>query len=291
MVTTVAAWLLIGSTAGWLASLAVRGTASGRVGDMVVGVVGALLGGFLSATLLGGSGVTGPPVTSLFVASVGACTLLLLWRPVAMRVVATGKRQMHNKEAPAAERDAGRSLTGVLRTDLLLWRFSGDEIDRLSKLQLRYRAQPDRLDLPLDECRLRFARWLVEHGRMGEDDDTAFKGPPWEEEMSGASGESWRQGSQPPSPRGTPPGHPDGEAAPASACLEGRANTHLRPLGVWSWLRHSGTGAAGSGRGPGSLRRLLGEGGPWAWDPHDPYGNARSYEDAQWLWMRFRHDC
>jgi hypothetical protein len=36
-------------------------------------------------------------------------------------------------------------------------------------LQAQHRMQPNRLDMPADGCRLRFARWLVEHGRISED--------------------------------------------------------------------------------------------------------------------------
>ena len=40
-------WILVGGLAGWLASLVVRGGGLGLVGDVLVGVIGAFLGGFL----------------------------------------------------------------------------------------------------------------------------------------------------------------------------------------------------------------------------------------------------
>ena len=74
------AWIIIGGIAGWLASLVVRGAGYGLIGDIVVGIVGALIGGFLSSLLFGGPGFTGFNLTSLIVAFVGACILLFLLR-------------------------------------------------------------------------------------------------------------------------------------------------------------------------------------------------------------------
>ena len=70
------AWLIIGAIAGWLASM-VMGTnyRQGLLLDIVVGIVGALIGGFLF-NLIGVSGATGFNIWSLFVAFVGAVVLL-----------------------------------------------------------------------------------------------------------------------------------------------------------------------------------------------------------------------
>lgn len=68
-------FLLIGLVAGWLAGQIMRGRGFGLVGNMVVGVIGAFLGGFLFALLgLQGSGLMGSLVTAL----VGAIVLLLI---------------------------------------------------------------------------------------------------------------------------------------------------------------------------------------------------------------------
>lgn len=83
MLTTVLAWIIIGGAAGWLASLVVRGAGYGLVGDIAVGIIGALIAGFLSQALFGGPGFTGFNLTSLIVAFIGACILLLLLRLVA----------------------------------------------------------------------------------------------------------------------------------------------------------------------------------------------------------------
>ncbi len=79
---TILAWIVIGGVAGWLASVVVEGGGYGIVGDIVVGIVGALIGGFLSQTLFGGPGFTGFDLTSLIVAFIGACILLFVLRLV-----------------------------------------------------------------------------------------------------------------------------------------------------------------------------------------------------------------
>ena len=72
-------FLLIGLIAGWLASVVVGG-GFGVIGDIVVGIVGAFIGGYLfrELGLSAGGGVLG----SIIVATVGAIVLLLLLRLV-----------------------------------------------------------------------------------------------------------------------------------------------------------------------------------------------------------------
>jgi uncharacterized membrane protein YeaQ/YmgE (transglycosylase-associated protein family) len=72
-------FLIIGLVAGWLAS-AVVGGGFGLVGDIVVGIVGAFIGGFLFRQfgVSAGGGILG----SIIVATVGAIVLLLLLRLV-----------------------------------------------------------------------------------------------------------------------------------------------------------------------------------------------------------------
>jgi uncharacterized membrane protein YeaQ/YmgE (transglycosylase-associated protein family) len=77
-VETLLLWIVIGLIAGWLAS-AVVGGGYGLVGDIVVGVVGAFLGGFLFRAT--GAGVPfGGMAGTIFVAFIGAIVLLLLLR-------------------------------------------------------------------------------------------------------------------------------------------------------------------------------------------------------------------
>jgi uncharacterized membrane protein YeaQ/YmgE (transglycosylase-associated protein family) len=67
-------FILIGLAAGWLAGQLMRGGGFGLVGDIVVGVIGALLGGFLFSTF--GISTGGGLLGSLIVATIGAVVLL-----------------------------------------------------------------------------------------------------------------------------------------------------------------------------------------------------------------------
>ena len=78
-------WILVGGLAGWLASLVVRGGGLGLVGDILVGVIGAFLGGFLLSQVFPSlyaftGGFTGFSIGSLIVAFIGAVVLLLITR-------------------------------------------------------------------------------------------------------------------------------------------------------------------------------------------------------------------
>jgi uncharacterized membrane protein YeaQ/YmgE (transglycosylase-associated protein family) len=78
---TLVVWVVVGAIAGWLASI-VMGT-NGRQGllqDIVVGLVGGVIGGFLFNALGIGGAVTGFNFTSIFVAFVGGIVLLILVR-------------------------------------------------------------------------------------------------------------------------------------------------------------------------------------------------------------------
>jgi uncharacterized membrane protein YeaQ/YmgE (transglycosylase-associated protein family) len=71
------AWLIIGGVAGWLASILMKANAKmGLFANILVGIVGAALGGFLFR-FIGGAGVTGLNLYSLGVAVLGS--MLLLW--------------------------------------------------------------------------------------------------------------------------------------------------------------------------------------------------------------------
>jgi uncharacterized membrane protein YeaQ/YmgE (transglycosylase-associated protein family) len=74
-------FLLIGLIAGALAGRVVSGHGYGVLGDIVVGVIGAFLGGWIFTTFLGVSG--GGVLMSLVVAFVGAIALLWLIRLIA----------------------------------------------------------------------------------------------------------------------------------------------------------------------------------------------------------------
>jgi uncharacterized membrane protein YeaQ/YmgE (transglycosylase-associated protein family) len=71
------AWIIIGLLAGWITGKLMKGPGFGFFMDMVVGLVGALVGGFLSSHLgLGGIGEHGL-IMSIVIAVIGA--VLLTW--------------------------------------------------------------------------------------------------------------------------------------------------------------------------------------------------------------------
>ena len=72
------AWIVLGLIAGFIASKIVNHTGSGILMDMVLGIIGALVGGFLFS-LFGAIGVTGFNIYSTLVAIVGAVAVLWLY--------------------------------------------------------------------------------------------------------------------------------------------------------------------------------------------------------------------
>jgi uncharacterized membrane protein YeaQ/YmgE (transglycosylase-associated protein family) len=76
------AWIIIGAIAGWLTGKIMKGSGFGFLMDMVVGIVGALIGGFISSHLgLGGIGQHGL-IMSIVIAVIGAIILTLIIRLV-----------------------------------------------------------------------------------------------------------------------------------------------------------------------------------------------------------------
>lgn len=69
-------WIVVGIVAGWLAEQIMRRD-HGLLTNLIVGIVGALLGGFLYSSLLGGD-AGGNWIVSIIVATVGAVILLFL---------------------------------------------------------------------------------------------------------------------------------------------------------------------------------------------------------------------
>jgi uncharacterized membrane protein YeaQ/YmgE (transglycosylase-associated protein family) len=77
-------WLILGLIAGFVASKIVNKTGEGLVLDIVLGIVGAVVGGWLFAAL-GGTGVTGFNLYSMFVAVIGAIIVLVVYHAVVGR--------------------------------------------------------------------------------------------------------------------------------------------------------------------------------------------------------------
>ncbi len=82
MLVTIIAWIVLGAIAGWIAGMLVRGDERwGVLGHIVLGIVGALVGGFLANALGFGSGREGGDVVniqSIIVAIIGAVIVVLV---------------------------------------------------------------------------------------------------------------------------------------------------------------------------------------------------------------------
>lgn len=77
------AWIVIGLLAGMVAKMVMPGTRdepSGMLGTMLLGIVGAVVGGWIWNLFLGAPGATGINLGSLFVAFVGSCVVIGIMR-------------------------------------------------------------------------------------------------------------------------------------------------------------------------------------------------------------------
>ncbi|MCM8737309.1 GlsB/YeaQ/YmgE family stress response membrane protein [Azospirillum sp. A1-3] len=78
------AWIILGLIAGFIASKIVNNSGQGVMMDIVLGIVGALVGGFL-VSIIGGAGITGFNIWSILVAIFGAIVVLWIYHAVAGR--------------------------------------------------------------------------------------------------------------------------------------------------------------------------------------------------------------
>jgi uncharacterized membrane protein YeaQ/YmgE (transglycosylase-associated protein family) len=83
---SILAWIVLGLLSGFIASKLVNKTGEGMLMDIVLGVVGAVVGGWLFHTF-GMPGVTGLNLYSLLVAVVGAAVFLIVYHALTRRRV------------------------------------------------------------------------------------------------------------------------------------------------------------------------------------------------------------
>jgi uncharacterized membrane protein YeaQ/YmgE (transglycosylase-associated protein family) len=79
-------WIVIGALAGWIGSK-IMGTDArqGGLANIIVGIVGAVIGGFLTGSLFGDDLGNNGLIASFFVALIGACIVIALWKAIAGR--------------------------------------------------------------------------------------------------------------------------------------------------------------------------------------------------------------
>ena len=76
MVESVIAWLVVGAIAGWLAGLIVKGGGFGLIGNIVIGIIGALLASWLLPQL--GVSLGGSAFRDIVNATIGAVIILVI---------------------------------------------------------------------------------------------------------------------------------------------------------------------------------------------------------------------
>ncbi len=72
-------WLIVGAVAGWLASMVIKGGGFGLLGNIIIGIIGAVVGGWLSTQIFNlPYAVTGLNLASILVATGGAVVVLFV---------------------------------------------------------------------------------------------------------------------------------------------------------------------------------------------------------------------
>jgi uncharacterized membrane protein YeaQ/YmgE (transglycosylase-associated protein family) len=78
-------WIIVGGLAGWIASMVMRTEGQGCIVNIALGLVGAVVGGFLFRELGGFSYEGTGLIASTFVAVIGAVIVLALWNALRRR--------------------------------------------------------------------------------------------------------------------------------------------------------------------------------------------------------------
>jgi uncharacterized membrane protein YeaQ/YmgE (transglycosylase-associated protein family) len=77
----VLSWIVVGAIAGWLSGQVMKGRGFGLLGDIIIGIVGGLIGGFLAEVLFKvPNAVNGFNLTSILVAFLGAVLVIIIAR-------------------------------------------------------------------------------------------------------------------------------------------------------------------------------------------------------------------
>ena len=70
-------WVIVGAIAGWLAGQVTKGRGFGFIGNMVIGIIGALVGGWLAGAVFNiSNAISGFNMTTIIVAFLGAVVVL-----------------------------------------------------------------------------------------------------------------------------------------------------------------------------------------------------------------------
>jgi len=80
----IVAWIVVGAIAGFITNM-IMGGGEGVIGTIILGIVGAVVGGWLAGTVLKVADVTGINIESIVVAVFGAVIVVALYRMVTRR--------------------------------------------------------------------------------------------------------------------------------------------------------------------------------------------------------------
>ena len=86
---SIIAWLVVGLLAGWIANMIMSSGAGGLLADLVIGVLGAIIGGFVVGLITGRDYVNGINIESIIVSIVGAIILIAAYRAITGQRVRT----------------------------------------------------------------------------------------------------------------------------------------------------------------------------------------------------------
>ena len=78
------AWIVLGAIAGWITNL-IMGGKEGVIATILLGIVGAIVGGFVAGSVLKVADVTGVNIQSIVVAVIGAIIVVAVYRTVMTR--------------------------------------------------------------------------------------------------------------------------------------------------------------------------------------------------------------
>ncbi len=83
----IVSWIVLGAIAGFIANLIVGG-GEGVIGTIILGIVGAVVGGYLASALFHKGDVSGVNVESIVISVLGAILVLFVYRAVSKRQTA-----------------------------------------------------------------------------------------------------------------------------------------------------------------------------------------------------------
>ena len=74
-------WIVLGAIAGFVANMVIGG-GEGVIGTIILGIVGAVVGGYLASAIFHKGDVTGVNIESIVISVLGAILVLVVWRMV-----------------------------------------------------------------------------------------------------------------------------------------------------------------------------------------------------------------